>query len=147
MRMRTRRDCAGLDCQRHVRLRRAAMMEQGAQFDRRTVLKGALAAAGTAALTGGLSAADAAKADETPQRPPRPWNGPPLRGRGVTYDTGCLYPTTGVTLRTRDSFDPQLARREMKIIRRDLNCNAVRIVGSDQSRMQIAAAEAAHAGL
>src|SRR3954451_24355949 len=66
-----------------------------------------------------------------------------MRARGINYDTGFLSAGTS----THESFDPDVVRREMRIIRDDLHCNAVRITGGDPDRLEIAAAHAAHAGL
>src|SRR6266567_2214797 len=66
-----------------------------------------------------------------------------MRGRGITYDTGFLSAGTS----TREPFDPEIVRREMRIIRDDLHCNAVRITGGDAERLKIAATHAADAEL
>ncbi|MGH7651092.1 MAG: hypothetical protein ACREMS_04550, partial [Gemmatimonadaceae bacterium] len=62
---------------------------------------------------------------------------------GITYDTGFL--SAGTT--THEPFDPEIVRREMRIIRDDLHCTAVRITGGDPDRLEIAAKHAAEAGL
>ena len=66
-----------------------------------------------------------------------------LRGRGITFDTGFLSGGTS----TREPFDPDVVRREMRIIRDDLRCNAVRVTGGYRERLKIAAHHAAEAGL
>ncbi len=66
-----------------------------------------------------------------------------MRGNGITYDTGFF--NAGVS--TREPFDPEIVRREMRIIRGDLRCNAVRITGGDPDRLEIAAVHAADIGL
>src|SRR5947207_9270362 len=66
-----------------------------------------------------------------------------MRGKGITYDTG--FPSAGTT--THEPFDTVIVRREMRIIRDDLHCNAVRVTGGDPDRLEIAAAQAAAAGL
>ena len=66
-----------------------------------------------------------------------------MRGKGITYDTGFLSAGTS----TREPFDTEIVRREMRVIRNDLHCNAVRITGGDRDRLEIAAAHAADAGL
>ena len=66
-----------------------------------------------------------------------------MRGKGICYDTGFLH--RGVS--TRPSFDPRIVEREMRIIRDDLHCTAVRITGGDVDRLKMAAAYAAKAGL
>src|SRR4051812_8823611 len=66
-----------------------------------------------------------------------------MRGKGINYDTGFL--NAGTT--TREHFDPEFVRREMRIIRDDLHCNAIRITGGDARRLKIAATHATEAGL
>ena len=66
-----------------------------------------------------------------------------MRGKGVTYDTGFLSAGTS----TREPFDPEVVQREMRVIRDDLHCNAVRITGGYADRLKIAATRAADAGL
>ena len=66
-----------------------------------------------------------------------------MRGKGITYDTGFVSAGTS----TREPFDPEVVRREMRIIHDDLHCNAVRITGGYADRLKIAATHAADAGL
>jgi hypothetical protein len=66
-----------------------------------------------------------------------------MRGKGITYDTGFLSAGTS----THEPFDPDVVRREMRVIRDDLHCTAVRITGGDPDRLKIAATHAADAGL
>jgi hypothetical protein len=66
-----------------------------------------------------------------------------LPGKGMNFDTGFLSAGTS----TREPFDPEIVRREMRIIREDLHCTAVRITGGDPDRLEIAAQHAADAGL
>jgi len=66
-----------------------------------------------------------------------------MRGKGITFDTGFLSAGTS----TREPFDPEVVRREMRVIRDDLHCNAVRVTGGDPDRLKIAATHAADAGL
>ena len=66
-----------------------------------------------------------------------------MRGKGITYDTGFL--SAGRS--THEPFDPEVVRREMRIIRDDLHCNAVRITGGHADRLKIAATHAADSGL
>jgi hypothetical protein len=66
-----------------------------------------------------------------------------MRANGIVYDTGFI--NAGVS--TRDSFDPDVVKRELHIIRDDLHCNAVRVVGGDPDRLEIAATHAAEVGL
>ena len=65
-----------------------------------------------------------------------------MRGKGITYDTGFI--NAGEHPRT---LRPDIVKREMRIIRDDLHCNAVRITGGDPDRLEIAAPHAAEAGL
>lgn len=66
-----------------------------------------------------------------------------MRAYGITYDTG--FTSAGTT--THEPFDPDLVRREMRIIRDELRCDAVRITGGLQDRLETAARHAADAGL
>ena len=66
-----------------------------------------------------------------------------MRVKGINYDTG--FVSTGTS--THEPFDPDIVRREMRIIRNDLHCTAVRITGGDPDRLEIAATHAADAGL
>jgi hypothetical protein len=66
-----------------------------------------------------------------------------MRGKGINFDTGFL--SAGTT--TREPFDLEVVRREMRVIRDDLHCTAVRITGGDPDRLEIASAYAAEAGL
>ncbi|MFE3187547.1 hypothetical protein ACFXHA_00975 [Nocardia sp. NPDC059240] len=66
-----------------------------------------------------------------------------MRAKGMTYDTGFL--SNGQASRT--DFDPETVRRELTIIRDDLHCNAVQIVGGDADRLELAARFAAELGL
>jgi hypothetical protein len=66
-----------------------------------------------------------------------------MRGKGMTYDTGFIRNGGN----SREHFDPALVKRELAIIRDDLNCNAVHIVGGDPERLEIAARHAAELGL
>jgi len=67
-----------------------------------------------------------------------------MRSKGINYDTGFIN-NAGVN--THESFDPDIVKREMRIIRDDLHCNAVRITGGDVDRLEIAAIHAAAVGL
>lgn len=64
--------------------------------------------------------------------------------KGVCYDVGRAY--SGHFL-TRQVFDPAVTRRELRIIRDDLHCNAVRFQGTDTGRVMTAAAGALELGL
>lgn len=66
-----------------------------------------------------------------------------MRARGMTYDTG--FVVHGQT--SRERFDPAVVRRELAIIRDDLHCNAVQVIGGDPERLELAAAAAAELGL
>ncbi len=48
---------------------------------------------------------------------------------------------------THEPFDPALVQREMRIIRNDLHCSAMRITGGNLDRLEIAAAHAVAADL
>src|SRR5262245_10829305 len=66
-----------------------------------------------------------------------------MRVKGINYDTGFLSAGTS----THEPFDPDIVRREMRILRDDLHCTAVRITGGDLDRLEVAATHAADAGL
>ncbi|MFF7340161.1 hypothetical protein ACFZAT_22855 [Streptomyces sp. NPDC008163] len=66
-----------------------------------------------------------------------------MRARGMTYDTGFVL--HGRT--SRERFDLAVVRRELAIIRDDLHCNAVQIIGGDPDRLEQAAVAAAALGL
>ncbi|MFF2010690.1 hypothetical protein ACFVWY_16680 [Streptomyces sp. NPDC058195] len=66
-----------------------------------------------------------------------------MRARGISYDTGFMK--NGIT--SRKHFDPETVERELRVIRDDLHCNAVRVMGGDPDRIELAAAHAAALGL
>ncbi|QBS40152.1 hypothetical protein [Nocardia sp. CS682] len=66
-----------------------------------------------------------------------------MRLKGISYDTGFLR--NGASSRTL--FDPAMVERELRIIRDDLHCNAVRVIGGDPERLELAATCAADLGL
>jgi hypothetical protein len=66
-----------------------------------------------------------------------------MRHRGINYDTGFLSAGTS----TGEPFDLDVVRREMRVIRDDLHCTAVRVTGGNPDRLEIAATHAADAGL
>ncbi|MET9858209.1 hypothetical protein ABZY93_02595 [Streptomyces smyrnaeus] len=66
-----------------------------------------------------------------------------MRAKGISYDTGFIR---GGTL-SRERFDPDVVRRELRVIRDDLHCTAVRVIGGDPERLELAAASAADLGL
>jgi hypothetical protein len=61
---------------------------------------------------------------------------------GVIYDVGQVFGRGAISVRTRPTFDTTTTQRELEIIKNDLHCNAVRIVGRDVDRL-ITATEAA----
>jgi hypothetical protein len=61
----------------------------------------------------------------------------------MTYDTG--FVRNGAI--SRERFDPEVVRRELTIIRDDLHCNAVQLIGGDPERLDLAAGYAAGLGL
>jgi hypothetical protein len=61
----------------------------------------------------------------------------------MTYDTG--FVRGGEISRPR--FDPEVVKRELAIIRDDLHCNAVQLIGGDPERLELAASYAADLGL
>ncbi len=66
-----------------------------------------------------------------------------MRAKGIAYDTG--FVRDGKI--SRERFDPDVVRRELAIIRDDLHCNAVHVVGADPERLELAARCAAELGL
>ncbi|MFD6273545.1 hypothetical protein [Nocardia asteroides] len=66
-----------------------------------------------------------------------------MRATGISYDTGFVRDG----LSSRPTFDSAVVREELRIIRDDLHCTAVRIVGGDPDRLEIAATHAADLGL
>jgi hypothetical protein len=66
-----------------------------------------------------------------------------MRARGICYDTGLV---SGEAT-SRERFDTDVVQRELSVIRDDLHCNAVRIVGGDPQRLELAAMYAADLGL
>jgi hypothetical protein len=67
--------------------------------------------------------------------------------RGVCYDVGTVYSGFPYRVATRPVFDPGLTRRELEIIKTELHCNAVRIVGRDVGRLMRATGMALELGL
>ena len=65
-----------------------------------------------------------------------------MRAKGMGYDTG--FTVGGATGRP---FDRTRVGRELRIIRDDLHCNAVRLIGNDLDRLEVSAEEAAALGL
>src|SRR5690606_2115625 len=66
-----------------------------------------------------------------------------MRARGIAYDTGF----TRRGHRSLEPLDPDRVERDLRIIRDDLHCNAVQIIGGDPDRLELAAGQAAALGL
>ena len=66
-----------------------------------------------------------------------------MRVFGMNYDTG--FVSAGST--THEPFDPETVRRDLRVIRQELHCDAVRITGGIQDRLELAARFAAETGL
>ena len=66
-----------------------------------------------------------------------------MRVYGMNYDTG--FVSGGST--THEPFDPETVRRDLRVIREELHCDAVRITGGIQDRLELAAQCAAETGL
>jgi hypothetical protein len=67
--------------------------------------------------------------------------------RGVCYDVGSLYSGLGWRFSSRPRFDPGITRRELEIIKTELHCNAVRVIGTDIGRLTRATGAALDLGL
>ena len=65
-----------------------------------------------------------------------------LNRRGVSYDVGRV-----LGINWRPSFDPEVVRGELTVIRDDLHCNSVRICGRDLERLSVAGSIALGLGL
>jgi hypothetical protein len=66
-----------------------------------------------------------------------------MRAKGIAYDTGFVRQGE-ISL---EKFDPDAVRRDLTVIRDDLHCNAVHLVGGDPERLERAAEIAAGLGL
>ncbi len=66
-----------------------------------------------------------------------------MRAKGISYDTGFV---SGGAI-SREQFDPDVVARELRIIRDDLHCTAVRVMGGDPERLELAATYASDLGL
>jgi hypothetical protein len=55
-----------------------------------------------------------------------------MRGKGIHHDTGTRMSSSW----TREAFDRETAKRELRVITDDLHCTAVRVTGSRHSRMR-----------
>lgn len=66
-----------------------------------------------------------------------------MRARGISYDTGfVVHGSIG-----HPGFDPERVRRDLAVIKNELHCTAVRVMGGDPARLEIAARIAAGLGL
>ncbi|MGO8877613.1 MAG: abortive infection protein [Acidimicrobiales bacterium] len=71
-----------------------------------------------------------------------------MKHKGVHYDTGTVFRGRGYAISTRRrALDMAVVRRELEIIRDDLHANAVRIVGSEVTRLTDVAEVALDLGL
>ena len=70
-----------------------------------------------------------------------------MNRRGVTYDTGMVFSGPGYSVPTRPKLDLATAERELQIVRDDLHCNAVRLIGRDVDRLVRVAGRALALGL
>jgi hypothetical protein len=96
--------------------------------------------------TGGATAAPSSAAPGNGASPEQ--NGATqVNRRGVCYDVGTVYSGFPWRVATRPVFDPGLTRRELEIIKTELHCNAVRIVGRDVGRLMRATETALELGL
>ncbi|MBQ1025004.1 hypothetical protein [Micromonospora sp. C95] len=66
-----------------------------------------------------------------------------MRVFGMNYDTG--FVSAGST--THEPFDPETVRHDLRVIRDELHCDAVRITGGVQDRLELTARLATEAGL
>ncbi|MEO3805378.1 hypothetical protein [Nonomuraea sp. B1E8] len=66
-----------------------------------------------------------------------------MRAKGISYDTGFVRDGEF----SRPGFDPDVVKRELSVIRDDLHCTAVRVIGGDPGRLELAATYAADLGL
>jgi hypothetical protein len=65
----------------------------------------------------------------------------------VTYDTGIVFSGPGYNVPTRPRLDLATAERELQIVRDDLHCNAVRLIGREVDRLVQVAERALALGL
>lgn len=66
-----------------------------------------------------------------------------MRAKGIAYDTGFVHHGE-ISLA---KFDPEVVERDLTVIRDDLHCNAVHLVGGSAERLEQAARIAASLGL
>ncbi len=64
--------------------------------------------------------------------------------RGINYDIGTFF-TEGKL--SRQEFDEKIIKKEIEIIKNDLNCDSIRISGFDVNRLSIVSEFALNAGL
>ena len=57
-----------------------------------------------------------------------------MRAYGISYDTGFVRGGES----SREPFDPEVVRRELRIIRDDLHADAVRVMGGEPERSRSA---------
>lgn len=67
-----------------------------------------------------------------------------MRAQGISYDTG-FFDHDGVI--SHDPFDLDVVARELRVIRDELHCDAVRLIGSSPDRLEQTATIAADLGL
>ncbi len=65
-----------------------------------------------------------------------------MRLKGVNYDVGVIY-----YWNWRPDFDPRVVHREIEIIKNDLHCNSIKIVGRSIERLRMASEDALRQGL
>ncbi|GIF09017.1 hypothetical protein [Actinoplanes siamensis] len=66
-----------------------------------------------------------------------------MRANGISYDTGWVVgDQVG-----RPGFGPETCARDLRVIRDELHCDAVRVMGGDPERIELAATVAADLGL
>jgi hypothetical protein len=68
-----------------------------------------------------------------------------IKRKGINYDVGTF--ARGKESSSRDFFEPNIVKREMEIIKNELNCNSIRISGQNIERLTIAAEYALVQGL
>jgi hypothetical protein len=66
-----------------------------------------------------------------------------MRVKGINYDTGFVH----LGASSRPTLDPDVVEQELRIIRDDLHCTAVRVTGGDQDHLELAASIVARLGL
>jgi hypothetical protein len=69
-----------------------------------------------------------------------------MRGRGITYDTGFTH-STSPGESSRRHFDATDVERDLRAVRDELHCTAVRVSGGDPDRIELTAAVAVDLGL